>query len=90
MPLGDTSVTVEGQEATYQVCPLSNIGALTIVQSLNELTLRELDRRGVRHHVLQNMHLRDTEDTYDAWLRDQRKRYSRALHNPRREEPRGG
>ena len=90
MPMGDVSVTVEGQEATYQVCPLSNIGALTIVQSLNELTLRELDRRGVKHHVLQNMHLRNTEDTYDAWLRDQRKRYSRALHNPQRVEPTSG
>lgn len=82
MPMGDLTVTVEGEQGTYQVCPLSSIGALTIVQSLNELTIRELDRRGVRHHVLQNMHLRDTEDTYEAWIRDQRRRYGKALHNP--------
>lgn len=82
MPLGDLSVKVEGAERTYQLCPLSSIGALTLVQSLNELTIRELDRRGVRHHVLQNMHLQDTVDSYDAWVRDQRQRYARALHNP--------
>ena len=40
MPMGDVSVTVEGQKATYQVGPLSNIGALTLVQSLNELTVQ--------------------------------------------------
>jgi hypothetical protein len=44
--------------------------------------LRELDRRGVAHHVLRNMHLKDTRDTYDLWIRDQRIRYARALHNP--------
>ena len=87
MPMGDVSVTIEGQEATYQVCPLSNIGALTLVQSLNELTVRDLDQRGLKHHVLQNMHLRNTENTYDAWLRDQRQRYARALHNPHRVAP---
>lgn len=82
MPYGDLTVTVEGQTGTYQVGPLSSIGALTVVQSLNELTIRELDRRGVRHYVLQNMHLKDTHNTYDAWLRDQRRRYARALDAP--------
>ena len=87
MPLGDVSVTVTGELETYHVCPLSSIGALTIVQSLNELTIRALDRRGVKHHVLQNMHLRNTQETYDAWVRDQRKRYALATHNPNRVEP---
>lgn len=87
MPMGDVSVTVEGEYETYHVCPLSSIGALTIVQSLNELTVRALDRRGVKHHVLQNMHLRNTQETYDAWLRDQRKRYALATHNPNRVDP---
>lgn len=82
MPVGDTSVLVEGITGQYPVCPLSSIGALAIVQSLNELTIRELDRRGIRHHVLRNMHLQDTRDTYDAWVRDQRARYARALHHP--------
>lgn len=82
MPYSDLSVTVEGQTGVYQVCPLSSIGALSIVQSLNELTIRELDRRGVRHHVLGNMHLADTQDSYELWVRDQRKRYARALNNP--------
>jgi len=82
MPYGDLTVTIEGQTGTYQVCPLSSIGALTIVQSLNELTMRELDNRGVRHYVLQNMHLHDTVDSYDLWVRDQRRRYARALNNP--------
>lgn len=82
MPLGDLSVTVEGQTGDYQLGPLSSIGALTLVQSLNELTVRELDRRGVRHPVLQNMHLHNTADSYEAWVRDQRRRYARALHRP--------
>ncbi|MDO8541045.1 MAG: sugar isomerase domain-containing protein [Opitutaceae bacterium] len=82
MPVGDTSVTVAGRTDTYAICPVSSIGALSIVQCLNELTLRELDARGVRHHVLRNMHLKDTRDTYNAWIRDQRARYARALHNP--------
>ena len=82
MPLGDTSVIVAGQTDTYPICPLSSVGALAVVQSLNELTLRELDRRGVAHHVLRNMHLGDTRDSYTAWLRDQRRRYARALHRP--------
>jgi uncharacterized phosphosugar-binding protein len=82
MPLGDTSVLVEGRTGTYPVCPLSSIGAVSVVQCLNELTIRELDRRGVAHHVLRNMHLKDTRDTYDAWVSDQRCRYARALHNP--------
>jgi uncharacterized phosphosugar-binding protein len=81
MPLGDLSVTVEGQTGSYPICPLSSIGALTIVQSLNELTIRELDRRGVKHHVLRNMHLNDTVDSYELWIRDQRQRYARALHH---------
>ncbi len=80
MPMGDLSVTVTGQTDTYHICPLSSIGALTIVQSLNELTLRELDRRGVRHPVLRNMHLNDTVDSYDLWVRDQRQRYAKALN----------
>lgn len=87
MPLGDLSVRIEGQTGTYEVCPLSSIGALTVVQSLNELTVRELDRRGYAHHVLRNMHLHDTVDTYDAWVRDQRERYARALSHPERVEP---
>lgn len=81
MPYGDLTITVEGQTGTYPVCPLSSIGALTIVQSLNELTIRELDRRGVKHHVLRNMHLNDTVDSYEQWVRDQRQRYARALNN---------
>jgi uncharacterized phosphosugar-binding protein len=87
MPLGDVSVTVEGEYDTYHVCPLSSIGALTIVQSMNELTIRALDRRGVKHHVLQNMHLGNTQETYDAWVRDQRQRYALATYNPNRVEP---
>ncbi len=87
MPLGDTSVVVEGNHDTYPVCPLSSIGAVTVVQSLNELTIRELDRRGIRHHVLRNMHLFDTRDAYNAWIRDERKRYARAMNNPDRIEP---
>ena len=81
MPYGDLSITIEGKTDTYHVCPLSSIGALTIVQSLNELTIRELDRRGIRHHVLRNMHLKDTQDSYEMWVRDQRRRYARALDN---------
>ena len=86
MPLGDVSVTVKGQEI-YRICPLSSIGALTLIHSLNELTLRELDARGIRHHVLQNMHLGSTQVNYDQWLRDQRQRYARALVNPNRLVP---
>lgn len=80
MPYGDLSVTIAGQTGIYEVCPLSSIGSLTIVQSLNELTIRELDRRGIRHHVLKNMHLNDTQDSYELWVRDQRKRYAAALN----------
>lgn len=82
MPMGDVSITVQGNAVTYKVCPLSSIGALTLVHSLNELTIKELDQMGVRHHVLQNMHLAQTGVNYDAWLADQRKRYARALSNP--------
>ncbi|MDR3738569.1 MAG: sugar isomerase domain-containing protein [Terracidiphilus sp.] len=80
MPLGDLSTPIEGQTGKYVVCPLSSIGALTIVQSLNELTLRELDRRGYKHLVLQNMHLGGYGVNYGEWLADQRRRYALALH----------
>lgn len=82
MPMGDVSTTVESSEQTYKICPLSSIGALTLVHSLNELTLRALLAMGRQHHVLQNMHLGQTAVNYDAWLGDQRKRYARALSNP--------
>ncbi len=85
MPVGDTSVHVEGATGRYSICPVSSVGAVAIVQCLNELTLRDLDRRGVAHHVLRNMHLGDTRDTYEAWIRDQRRRYARALHHPSHE-----
>jgi hypothetical protein len=85
--MGDLSLSIEGITGSYQVCPLSSIGALTVVQSLNELTIRELDARGVAHHVLRNMHLGNTTDNYDAWLRDQRVRYALATNNPGRVEP---
>jgi uncharacterized phosphosugar-binding protein len=88
MPCGDLSVTVEGQHDTYHVCPLSSIGALTVVQSLNELTIRELDRRGIRHPVLRNMHLGQTQVNYDEWLLDQRRRYARTLVHPNPVAPR--
>jgi len=84
MPYGDLSVTVDGALDTYKVCPLSSIGALSVIQSLNELTIRELDRRGYHHFVLRNMHISETTDNYNEWLRDQRKRYARIMH---REEP---
>lgn len=79
MPMGDLSVEVDGHLARYQVCPLSSVGALTVVQSLNELTVRELDARGYPVHVLGNMHLGDVRENYDGWTRDQRRRYARAL-----------
>jgi uncharacterized phosphosugar-binding protein len=82
MPMGDVSISVEGGQDSYRVCPLSSIGALTLVQSLNELTIRELAARGYRHQVLQNMHLGQTQVNYDSWLADQRRRYARALYNP--------
>jgi uncharacterized phosphosugar-binding protein len=87
MPMGDVTTTVSGETGTYKVCPLSSIGALTIIQSLNELTIGALDRRGMKHPVLANMHLGQTQDNYDTWLADQRRRYARALHNPDRIEP---
>lgn len=87
MPVGDTAVVVEGRTGTYPVCPLSSVAGVSVVQCLNELTLRELDRRGIEHHVLRNMHLGHTADTYDLWIRDQRARYARALHNPRAVAP---
>lgn len=87
MPMGDVSITVDSEHASYAICPLSSIGAVSVVQSMNELTLRALDRRGIIHHVLQNMHLKNTQETYDAWLRDQRQRYAKANHNPNRVLP---
>jgi uncharacterized phosphosugar-binding protein len=87
MPAGDVSITVDDGEQSYKVCPLSSIGALTIVHSLNELTIREFVRRGQPHFVLQNMHLNDTQVNYDAWLRDQRRRYARALSHPAKLAP---
>jgi len=86
MPIGDVSTTITGKTGTYSVCPLSSIGALTIIQSLNELTVKSLDSRGVRPLVLANMHLGETVDNYDAWLSDQRRRYARALCGTRRHE----
>jgi len=88
MPYGDLSVTYAGKLDTYPVCPLSSIGALTLVQSLNELTIQELDSRGVRHPVLRNMHLGQTKVNYDEWLLDQRRRYARTLTHPRPVAPR--
>jgi len=58
-----------------------------VAQIMNELIIRALDRRGVKHHVLQNMHLANTQETYDAWVRDQRKRYALSINNPNRVEP---
>jgi uncharacterized phosphosugar-binding protein len=87
MPAGDVSITVEGPEHAYKVCPLSSIGVLTVVHSLNELTIRELVRRGHKHLVLQNMHLGETQVNYDEWLADQRRRYAKALSNPARLTP---
>lgn len=87
MPVGDLSTEITGQTDTYMICPLSSVGALTIVQSLNELTVKELDRRGVKHFTLRNMHLNNTQVNYDAWLRDQRERYALAINNPNRVEP---
>ncbi len=88
MPMGDTSVEVAGKLDTYRVCPLSSIGALTLIHSLNELTITELDKRGIKHHVLKNMHLGKTEVNYDSWLADQRARYARTMSNPNRLQPR--
>lgn len=82
MPMGDLSTHVNGQTGDYVICPLSSVGALTVVQSLNELTLRELDSRNYKHIVLQNMHLGGYGVNYDEWLADQRKRYSKAMYNP--------
>jgi uncharacterized phosphosugar-binding protein len=87
MPIGDLTVEVNGKTGTYKVCPLSSIGALAVAQSLNELTIKELDRRGIPHPVLRNMHLANTTDNYDQWLRDQRTRYALATNNPNAVKP---
>lgn len=83
MPMGDLSVTIDGATGRYQVGPLSSVGALTVIQSLNELTVRALDARGYRPHVLGNMHLGDVAESYEAWVRDERERYARALSGRR-------
>lgn len=87
MPMGDLSVEVQGQTGTYNVCPLSTVGAISVIQCLNELTIKELDARGVKHHVLRNMHIANTSDNYDEWLNDERKRYSLARYNPNKVIP---
>lgn len=87
MPVADLSTEVKNDTHQYKICPLSSIGALTVVQSLNELTLQALTERKVDHFVLQNMHLNDTEANYEGWLRDQRKRYSKATHNEKALKP---
>jgi hypothetical protein len=87
MPAGDVSITVGGRGQEYKVCPLSSIGALAVVHSMNELTIRELVRRGQKHLVLQNMHLGQTNVNYEEWLADQRRRYAKALSNPARLTP---
>lgn len=88
MPMGDLTTHIEGQTGSYVVCPLSTVASITLIQSLNELTVRELDSRGYRPTVLQNMHLGGYGVNYDEWLGEQRRRYSRALHNPQRVQPR--
>jgi uncharacterized phosphosugar-binding protein len=82
MPMGDLSVTYEGKHDTYKICPLSSVGALTLVHCLNELTIQILDARGIKHQVLRNMHLGGYGVNYDEWLADQRRRYAKALHRP--------
>lgn len=78
MPSGDLSVSFEGKTGSYKLGPLSSIGAMSLTHCLNELTVQILDSRGIKHPVLQNMHLGQTEVNYDSWLADQRKRYARA------------
>lgn len=82
MPVGDTTILIEGRTGTYPVCPISSVASVTAVQCLNEMVIRELDARGVSHHVLRNMHLEDTRGSYNLWIRDQRVRYARALNCP--------
>ena len=87
MPVGDLTIEIAGKTDTYRVCPLSSIGALTVVQCLNELTIKQLEARAIDHPVLRNMHLNQTQVNYDSWLRDQRKRYAKAVNNPERVHP---
>ena len=87
MPMGDLSINVKGKTGEYQIAPLSSIGAFSVTHCLNELTLRELDRRGIAPVVLQNMHLGKTQVNYDEWVRDQRQRYAKAIHNPEAVRP---
>ncbi|MFB2866375.1 SIS domain-containing protein [Aeromonas sp. MdU4] len=82
MPSGDLSVSFSGKTGDYNICPLSSIGALSVTHSLNELTLKELDRRDYAHMVLRNMHLNGYGINYDEWILDQRRRYSRVIYNP--------
>jgi uncharacterized phosphosugar-binding protein len=81
MPVGDLSTTVEGEQMTYKIGPLSSIGALTLVHSLNELTLQAIDAKGKRHEVLRNMHLEGYGVNYDEWLDDQRRRYAKVTYD---------
>ncbi|HDO1322976.1 TPA: SIS domain-containing protein [Aeromonas veronii] len=82
MPSGDLSISYTGKTGDYNICPLSSIGALSVTHALNELTLKELDRRDYAHMVLRNMHLGGYGVNYDEWILDQRKRYSRVVYNP--------
>lgn len=81
MPMGDLSTTISGDHMTYKVCPLSSVGTLTLVHSLNELTVQAIDAMGKTHEVLRNMHLEGYGDNYEAWLADQRKRYAKVTYN---------
>lgn len=87
MPVGDLSTTFEGKHLTYQVCPLSSIGSLTLVHCLNELTVQAIDARGKTHEVLRNMHLEGYGVNYDEWLEDQRRRYAKVTYDPGALEP---
>ncbi|MFB2832329.1 SIS domain-containing protein [Aeromonas jandaei] len=86
MPMGDLSIDVHGMTGDYQLCPLSSIGALSITQSLNELTLKVLDGRGVKPMILQNMHLGGYGVNYDEWIMDQRARYAQTIFNLKNKE----
>jgi len=90
MPVGDLTTSIQGKTGSYRVCPLSSLGAISVSQCLNELTARELDRRGVVPVILQNMHLNQTQVNYDEWLRDQRRRYAHALHHQQSAPPASG
>ena len=44
--------------------------------------VKELNKRGNRHHMLRNMQITDSTDKYDGWLVDQQKRYALAIYKP--------